>query len=145
MDRRTTGGMTDRADSGKASFNIPTSFTIDNDQRLLFQGEFASCGPEWTRPHDCTSWPFYPIRWAGWSVSFPFVFLPYVNQHSITVNLFWLLTFDLFFVVNFFSTLTSILPTGHPPSYPTDLNLNLAYELTINPFLTLAKLLSLLD
>jgi hypothetical protein len=52
------------------------------------------------------------IGWAGWFASFSFTSLPYVNQHSTTVNLFWLLTFDhLFFIAIFFSTLTSILPT----------------------------------
>jgi len=30
----------------------------------------------------------------------------------------------------------------HPPSYPIDLNFSPAYNLTINPLLTLAKLLS---
>jgi len=40
------------------------------------------------------------------------------------------------------------LHTTHPPSYLsylTNLNLSLAYEPTINPLLTLAKLLSPLD
>jgi hypothetical protein len=37
--------------------------------------------------------------------------LPYVNQHSTTLNLFWLLTFDLLSpLLIFFSTPTSILP-----------------------------------
>jgi hypothetical protein len=52
------------------------------------------------------------IGWAGWFVSFSFVSLPYVNQHSTTVNLFWLLSFDhLIFRCQIFPTLTSILPT----------------------------------
>ncbi len=80
------------------------------------------------------------LEWAGWFASFSFTSLPYVNQHSTTVNLFWLLTFDHSFChCHFF--LNPDLHTTHPPSYPTDLNLRPPYELTINPLLTLAKLL----
>jgi hypothetical protein len=36
---------------------------------------------------------------------------PWINQHCTLVNLFGLLTFDLFFLSIFFSTLTSLLPS----------------------------------
>jgi hypothetical protein len=51
------------------------------------------------------------IGWAGWFASFSFTSLPYVNQHSTTVNLFWLLTFHHFFSLPFFSQ-------PWPPYYP---------------------------
>jgi hypothetical protein len=52
------------------------------------------------------------IGWAGWFASFSFTSLPYVNQHSTTVNLFWLLTFHhLFFSLPIFSQ-------PWPPYYP---------------------------
>ncbi len=66
------------------------------------------------------------IGWAGWFASFSFTSLPYVNQHSTTVNLFWLLTFDhFFFHCQFF--LNPDLHTTHPPSNYIDLNLSPAY------------------
>ncbi len=55
----------------------------------------------------------------------------YPNQHSTTINVFWLLTFDLFFVWLMFPN-----PNLHitlPPNYPTNLHLNPTYELTTNP------------
>jgi hypothetical protein len=54
------------------------------------------------------------VHRMGWMiVLFSFAFLPYVNQHSATVNLFWLLIFDhLFFSLPILEpTLHSILPT----------------------------------
>jgi hypothetical protein len=51
--------------------------------------------------------------WAGWFASFSFTYLPYVNQHSTTVNLFWLLTFDhLFSIPIFFQP----WPAYYPPT-----------------------------
>jgi hypothetical protein len=38
------------------------------------------------------------VHRMGWMIFLSsFASLPYVNQHSITVNLFWLLTFDPFY------------------------------------------------
>jgi len=66
------------------------------------------------------------IGWAGWFVSFSFISLPYINQNSMIVNLFWLRTFDhFFFHCQFFPNFD--LHTTHPPSYYTDLNVNHAY------------------
>jgi hypothetical protein len=66
------------------------------------------------------------IGWAGWFASFSFTSLPYVNRHSTTVNLFWLLTFDHFFF-HWQIFPNPDLHTHHPPSYYNDLNLSLAY------------------
>jgi hypothetical protein len=82
------------------------------------------------------------IGWAGFFASFSFVSLPYGNQHSTTVNPFWLLTFDHFLRCQNFPNPDH--HTAHPPSYPISLNLSLAYELTINPLFTLAKLIYLM-
>ncbi len=82
--------------------------------------------PEWTSPHDYTSWPFCPLGWAGWFAFFSLTSLSYVNQYSTTVNLFWLLTFDhFFFHCQFFPK--PYLHITHPPSYYTDLNFSPAY------------------
>jgi hypothetical protein len=75
------------------------------------------------------------VGWARWFAS-----LLYVNQHFNTINFFKLLTFDhLFFRCHFFPN--HDLHTTHPPSYPIDINLNLLYELTVNPLFTLANFL----
>ncbi len=63
--------------------------------------------------------------------------LPYVNQHSTIVNLFWLLAFDHIFCCHFFPNFN--FHTIHPPYSPNDLNLSSTYKLTTNPLLTLAK------
>ncbi len=69
-------------------------------------------GPEWTSPNDCTL-AVLSIGWVGWFTSFSFTSLPYINQHSTSFNLVWLLTFwlFLFLVANFLPTRPSILPT----------------------------------
>jgi len=82
------------------------------------------------------------IRWAGWFTSLSFTSLLYLTLTNILPQSiffgYWPLT--IFFRCQFFPN--PDLHTIHPPSYPTDLNLSPAYKLTINPLLTLAKLLS---
>jgi hypothetical protein len=62
----------------------------------------------------------FVVLFIGWVAFFPSGSWPSVNQHSTTVNFFWLLTFGLLY----FSWLFFFNPNFHttlPPSYPTNL------------------------
>jgi hypothetical protein len=81
------------------------------------------------------------IGWAGWLSFFhsPFyLMLTNIQPQSIFFG-WWSLTI-FFFHCQFFPN--PAFHTTHQPTYPTDLNFNLAYKLTTNPLLTLARLLS---
>jgi hypothetical protein len=70
--------------------------------------ELATCKPEWTSLHDCTSWKLCP---QDDGLCFSSASSPYINQHSTTVNGFacWPLTF--FLGSNFSQPSPSILPS----------------------------------
>jgi hypothetical protein len=98
--------------------------------------EWTGHGPEWTSP-PMTAPVGRSVHKDGLDDSPLYLTLTNIRPQS---NFFWLLTFDhSFFCCQIFPN--PDLHTTQPSGYPSDLNLSPAYELTINPLLTLAKLL----
>ncbi len=75
------------------------------------------------------------VLFIGWAAFLHPLLDPVLTQHSTTVNLFGLLTFDLFFCVWFFSNPDHTTFQPNHPSYPTDLAtlLTCILALPINP------------
>jgi len=101
---------------------------------------FMIMGPESVNHHPWTHQ--LAVLSMGWAWIFSSNSWPCVNPHCTTVNLFWLLIFDRYFLVDIFSGYfcPQPWPLHYPPtylpfsySYPANLHLGPIYKLTLNP------------